>query len=89
MVAETIIKSLSAKDLNSQIDGIEQINTLLKNFDISSEPQLIQLISNLLEVSSDKTHQQNIEFICDDFIRHINPYSFETVFREISKVLWV
>jgi len=86
MVAQTIIKSLSAKDLTSQTDGIEQINALLKNFDVSSEYELIQLISNLLEVSSDKTHLSNVENICDDFILRINPYSFETVFKEISKV---
>lgn len=86
MVAQTIIKSLSAKDLTSQTDGIEQINALLKNFDVSSEYELIHLISNLLEVSSDKTHLSNVENICDDFILRINPYSFETVFKEISKV---
>jgi len=86
MVAQSIVKSLSAKELSIQIDGIENIKTLIKNFHVSNEPDLIELISYLLETGSDKTHQTNIESIFDDFIRVLNPYAFESVYREISKV---
>jgi elongation factor 3 len=86
MVAQSIVKSLSAKDLITQIDGIENVKTLIKNFIVSKEPELIELIPYLLETGSDKTHQTNIESIFDDFIRVLNPYAFESVYREISKV---
>ena len=86
MVAQSIVKSLSAKDLITQIDGIENVKSLLKEFHVSNEPQLIELIPYLLETGSDKTHQTNIESIFIDFIRVLNPYAFESMYREISKV---
>ena len=86
MVAQGIIKSLSAKDLSSQIDGIENVRNLIKQFHVSNEPRIIELISYLLETGSDKTHQQNIESIFDELVYLLNPYSFESVYREISKV---
>jgi len=49
MVAQGIVKNLSAKDLSSQMDGIETVKTLIKQFTVSNEPQLIELIPYLLE----------------------------------------
>ena len=86
MVSQSIVESLSAKELSKQIDGIENIKTLIQSFHVSNEPDLIELISYLLETGSDKTHQANIESIFADFIRVLNPYAFESVYREISKV---
>jgi elongation factor 3 len=81
-----IVTALSSKDISSQTDGIEQIKLLLKNALVSTEPKLIQFIPYLLEVGADKTHQPAVESLCEEFIRHINPYSFESIFSEISKV---
>jgi elongation factor 3 len=47
---------------------------------------LIQLISNIVEIGADKTLQTAVESICDGLIEKLNPYSFENVFAEISKV---
>ena len=85
-MTSSIVKNLSAKDLVSQNDGIENIKSLLSQFHVSKEPELIQLISFLLELGSDKTHQSNIETITDELIQKLNPYAFEIVYREISKV---
>lgn len=86
MVAQGIVKSLSAKELSTQIDGIENVKALIKNFNVSNEPELIALIPYLLESGSNKTHQLNIESIFNDLISVLNPYAFESVYREISKV---
>ena len=86
MVAQGIVKSLSAKELSTQIDGIENVKALIKNFNVSNEPELIELIPYLLESGSNKTHQLNIESIFNDLISVLNPYAFESVYREISKV---
>ena len=86
MVAENIVKNISVKELTSQNDDIENSKSLLKEFHVSNEPILIKEISHLLELATDKTHQQNIEMITDDIIQKLNPYAFETVYREISKV---
>jgi elongation factor 3 len=82
----TIIKRLSSKDLQEQSGGVEQFKNYINNFDVSTEYICIQAIPNLLELGSDKTHQSEIEFICDEFVKKINPYAFEFVFQEISSV---
>jgi elongation factor 3 len=86
MVAHCIIKSLSAKDLASQMNGIEQTKNILKNFDVTNEREIIKTIPALLEAGADKNHTVDIELICDEIIQKINPYAFETVFQEISTV---
>ena len=86
MVAQGIIKSLSAKDLSAQTAGLEQTKILIKGFDVSVEHQLISLIPNILDLGSDKTHQIDIEWICNEIVRLVNPYAFESVFREITTV---
>ena len=86
MVAQGIIKSLSAKDLSAQTDGLEQTKILIKGFNVSVEHQLISLIPNILDLGSDKTHQIDIEWICNEIVRLVNPYAFESVFREITTV---
>ena len=86
MVYESIITSLSSKDPQEQLEGINKIKGLLTNFDISNEYILINTISFLLESGSDKNIQPEVEYICDEFIKIINPYAFELVFQEISKV---
>lgn len=86
MVVQGIVKSLSVKDLSTQMDGIENVKQLIQQFHVSNEPQLIELIPYLLEIGSDKTHQTNIESIFNDLIRLLNPYAFESVYTEISKV---
>jgi elongation factor 3 len=86
MVAQSISKSLSAKELSIQIEGLVQIKTLIKEFDVSVEHQLISLIPHILDLSSDKNHQADIEWICGEIIRLVNPYAFEGVFREITSV---
>ena len=80
MEVESIIKSLSSKEVSVQLEAIEQIKGLVE------EHILIKLISNILEIGADKTHQAAVESICDGLIEKLNPYSFENVFAEISKV---
>jgi elongation factor 3 len=86
MTAEGISKSLSAKDLSTQADGLLQTKALIKGFNVSIEHKLISLIPDILDLSSDKNHQTDIEFICGEIIRLVNPYAFESVFREITSV---
>ena len=74
MVVENIVKN------------IDQIKSLLASFHVSNEPQFIELIPTILELGADKTHQQTVENITDELIQRLNPYAFESVFREISKV---
>lgn len=45
MVYESIITSLSSKDSQEQLEGINKIKSLLTNFDISNEYILIKTIS--------------------------------------------
>lgn len=80
MEFESIIKSLSSKEASVQLEAIEQIKGLVE------EHVLIQLISNILEIGAEKPHQAAVESICDGLIEKLNPYSFENVFCEISKV---
>ena len=86
MVAQGIRKSLSAKELSVQTDGLEQTKVLIKGFNVSIEHQLISLIPNILELGYDKTHQIDIEWICNEIVRLVNPYAFESLFREITTV---
>jgi elongation factor 3 len=86
MVYESIITSLSSKDSQEQLEGINKIKSLLTNFDISNEHILIKTISFLLESGSDKNIQPEVDYLCDEYIKIINPYAFELVFQEISKV---
>jgi len=86
MVAQGIINSLSSKELSIQTDAFEKIHSLIKEFQVGYEPDLIAIIPALLETGSDKTHQQNVESIFNDFIQKINPYAFESVFQAISTV---
>ena len=71
MVYESIITSLSSKDPQEQLEGINKIKGLLTNFDISNEYILINTISFLLESGSDKNIQPEVEYICDEFIKII------------------
>ena len=86
MVAQGIIQSLSVKDLSSQTNAIEQIQALIKDFQVGSEPDLIAIIPALLDSGSEKTHQPLVDSICEDIIRVLNPYAFESVFAAISTV---
>jgi len=81
-----MIKSLSSKDLQEQTQGIQQFKSFINNFDVSTEYICIQAIPNLLELGADKTHQDEVESICDSFVQRINPYAFESVFQKILNV---
>ena len=81
-----MMKSLSSKDLQEQSGGVKQFKDFINNFDVATEYVCIQAIPNLLELGADKTHQTEVESICDDFVKKINPYAFESVFQEISSV---
>jgi elongation factor 3 len=86
MVFQDFVESLSSKDLEVQQNGLEQVKKLVVDFDPSNEFFLINILSNLLEMGSDKKFQQEVETICELFVQNVNPYSFEFVFNEISKV---
>jgi len=79
-----IIHLLSSKNISEQSEALEVLKT--HPIDVSNEYEWIEIISVLLELGSDKTHQANVENICSSLVQKINPYSFETVFREIAKV---
>lgn len=81
-----MMKSLSSKDLQEQSGGVKQFKDFINNFDVATEYICIQAIPNLLELSADKTHQAEVESICEEFVKKINPYAFESVFQEISSV---
>ena len=86
MVFQDFVESFSSKDLEVQQNGLEQVKKLVVDFDPSNEFFLINILSNLLEMGSDKKFQQEVETICELFVQNVNPYSFEFVFNEISKV---
>jgi elongation factor 3 len=86
MDTHVMIKSLSSKDLQEQTQGIQQFKSFINNFDVSTEYICIQAIPNLLELGADKTHQDEVESICDSFVQRINPYAFESVFQKILNV---
>jgi len=86
MNCSDIITNLSSTDLQQQSEGIKQIKNISLNFDVSKEYICIHLIQNLLELGSNKNHQMEVEVLCDEFVKIINPYAFESVFQEISNV---
>lgn len=83
-----LVKNLTSKNLSDQKEGLEKIKELLINISINpiNEPMLIDMILLILELGNDKKLQVEIELIFDDFIKHINPYSFELVFQKLSNV---
>jgi elongation factor 3 len=81
-----IIKNLSSKDFVEQQEGIKQINDMLENYKPVEEPLLINFISLLLELCSEKRNLSQIKSVLNKFISNINPYAFELVFNEITKV---
>lgn len=83
-----LVKNLSSKNFHEQKEGIEKIKQLINHLSVEStnEPILIDMIPLVLELGNEKKLQVEIELLLDDFIRHINPYSFELVFQQMSKV---
>ena len=77
---------MSEESVAIQKYSIDEMKGLLTDLDVSNESNLISQISNLLEVGADKKNQPDVEFICDELVNKLNPYSFESVFGEISKV---
>lgn len=86
MRLEDIIQKINSKNFADQADGIQQIKTAIIEFKESNEQNFIEILSSLLELGSDKNHQTEIESLCGLFINNINPYAFEFLFQEISKV---
>jgi elongation factor 3 len=80
MVVENIVNNLSS------VESIAQIKSLITSFRVSNEPRLIELVPYILELGSDKNNKETIETLIDELIQCLNPYAFESVFREISKV---
>ena len=80
------IRNLTSKDFKEQQDGIEKVKSMLDNFKSTEEPLLISYISLLLELGSEKRNSLQIELVLDDFVKKINPYAFELIFSEITKV---
>ena len=88
---QEITKLLSSKDLLEQINAIQQIKTYVLESSnhkvlVTDEYFFISILSNLLELGSDKNHQSEIESLCELLINVINPYAFEFIFQEISKI---
>jgi len=83
---QEIIISFSSKESEVQQSGLEKVKKMVVDFDPSKEFFLISILSHLLELGSDKKFQQEVESICELFVKNVNPYSFEFVFNEISKV---
>jgi elongation factor 3 len=86
MRLENILQKINSKNFADQADGIQQIKTAIIESKESNEQIFIEILSNLLELGSDKNHQTEIESLCGLFIKNINPYAFEFLFQEISKV---
>ena len=86
MSFQELSESFSSKDMQVQQDGLEKVKKMVVEFNSSNEFFLISIISNLLELGSDKKFQQEVENICELFVQNVNPYSFEFVFNEISKI---
>lgn len=81
-----VVKNLTSKDFKEQQEGIDHIKQMLEHFKPIEEPLIISYIPLVLELSSDKKNTIQIELICDEFVKKINPYAFELVFNEISKI---
>jgi len=86
MSFQELSESFSSKDVQVQQNGLEKVKKMVLEFNSSNEYFLISIISNLLELGSDKKFQQEVENICEFFVQNVNPYSFEFVFNEISKI---
>ena len=86
MSFQELSESFSSKDVQVQQNGLEKVKKMVLEFNSSTEYFLISIISNLLELGSDKKFQQEVENICEIFVQNVNPYSFEFVFNEISKI---
>ena len=86
MSFEELTKSFLSKDTEVQQNGLEKVKKMVVEFNSYNEFFLISIISNLLELGSDKKFQGEVENICDIFVQNVNPYSFEFVFNEISKI---
>ena len=86
MSFQELSESFSSKDVQVQQNGLEKVKKMVLEFNSSNEYFLIGIISNLLELGSDKKFQQEVENICEIFVQNVNPYSFEFVFNEISKI---
>jgi elongation factor 3 len=86
MSFQELSESFSSKDVQVQQNGLEKVKKMVLEFNSSNEYFLIGIISNLLELGSDKKFQQEVENICEFFVQNVNPYSFEFVFNEISKI---
>ena len=52
----------------------------------TSEFTCIMHIPVLLEFASDRKHQSEVDTLCDVLVKKLNPYAFEMVFTEISRV---
>ena len=52
----------------------------------SQEFTCISMIPGLLEFASDRKYQSDVDTLCDTLVKRINPYAFEMVFTEISKI---
>jgi len=72
-------------NFESFVQNLEQLD-FCEFFIPKKEVELIKLIPSILELSSDKKYQNSIEKFCESFVYNINPYSFEIVFNELSKV---
>jgi len=72
-------------NFESFVQSLEQLD-FCEFFSPKKEVELIKLIPNILELSSDKKYQNSIEKFCESFVENFNPYSFELVFNELSKV---
>lgn len=81
-----IVKNLTSKNLGEQQEGLESIKKMLLHYETINEPFIISLISLVLELSSNKKLQTETEFLCEELVKKINPYAFELVFVEISKL---
>jgi hypothetical protein len=80
-----IIKKLSSRDFTEQQDGINLVKKMLENLNLKDESLIINLIPMILELSSEKKLLIEIELLCGELIKKINPYAFELIFKEISK----
>ena len=80
------IKNLLSKNVNEQQEGINKIKYMLEHFNPVEEPLIISFIPMILELSSEKKLLVEIELLCNELVKKINPYAFELVYKEISKV---
>ena len=80
----TSISSISTPPPILTFDELQQLMTT--DTRPSQESTCISLIPCLLEFASDRKYQSDVDTLCDTLVKRINPYAFEMVFAEISKV---